>query len=68
MPCRFFDLLSHIIVTIQVEDISDKIKSVLVVLDICIEPSKIKAVREVVLVNLAEVFVASRRNELQVDL
>lgn len=68
MPRRFLNLLSHIIVTIQVEDISDEIKSVLVILDICIEPSEVEPVCKVIFVNLAEVFIASRRDELRRDL
>lgn len=68
MPCRFLNLLSHIIVTIQVKDISDEIKSVLVILDVRIEPSKVEAVGKIVFVDLAEVFIASRRDELHFDL
>ena len=68
MPCRFLDLFSHIIVTVQVKDVGDEIKSVLVILDICIEPSKVESVCEVVFVDLAEVFIASRRDELRTDL
>ena len=68
MPCRLLDLLSHIIVTVQVKYISDEIKSVLIILDISIEPSKIEAVCEIVFIDFAEVFVASRRDELYPDL
>ena len=60
MPCRFLNLFSHIIVTIQVEDISDEVKSVLIILDIRIESSQVEAVREIVFVNLAEIFISSR--------
>lgn len=68
MPCRFLNLFSHIIVTVQVKNIGDEIKSVLVILDICIKPSKVESVCEVVFVDLAEVFIASRRDELRTDL
>ena len=68
MSCRFLDLLSHVIITIQVENVSDEVKSVLIVLDICIEASKVEAVGEIVFVDFAEVFIASRRYELHVDL
>ena len=64
VPCRFLDLLSHIIVTIQVKDISDEIESVLIILDVRIEPSKVESVCEIVFVDLAEIFIASRRDEL----
>ncbi len=68
MPCRFLDLLPHIIVTVKVKDISDEVKSILIILDIRIEPSKVEAIREIVFVDLAEIFVASRRDELWGDL
>ena len=64
----FLDLLSHIIVAVQVKDVSDEIKSVLIILHIRIEPSQIEAVREVVFVDFAEVFVTTRRDELHADL
>lgn len=60
MSCRLLDLLSHVIVTVQVKDISDEVKGVLIILDIRVEPSKIEAVREIVFVDLAEIFIASR--------
>ncbi len=68
MPCRFLDLLSHIIVTVKVKDISDEVESILIILDIRIEPSKVEAIREIVFINLAEIFVTSRRDELHGDL
>ena len=68
VPCRLLNLLSHIIITIQVKDISDEVESVLVILNICIEPSEVESVCEVVFVDLAEVFIASRRDELRTDL
>lgn len=68
MPCRLLDLLSHIVIAVQVEDIGDKVKSVLIILDIRVEPSKVEAVREIVLVNFAEIFVSSGRDELHVYL
>ena len=68
MPCRFLNLFSHIIVTVQVKDIGDEIKSVLIILDICIESSKVESVCEVVFVDLAEVLIASRRDELRTNL
>ena len=67
MPCRFLDLLSHVIVTVQIKDISDEVKSVLIILDIRVEPSKVEAVCEVVFVDFAKVFIASRRDELHID-
>lgn len=68
MPCGLLDLLPHIVIAVQVEDISDKVKSVLIVLDVRIETSKVEAIREIVFVDLAEIFVASRRDELPANL
>ena len=68
VPRRFLDLLSHIIVAIQVKDISDEVKSVLIILDVRVEPSKVEAVCEVVFIDLAKVFITSGRDELHVDL
>ncbi len=68
VPCRLLDLLPHIIVAIQVKDISDEVKSVLIILDVRVEPSKVEAVCEVVFIDLAKVFIASGRDELHVDL
>ena len=65
MPRRVLDLLPHVIITVKIEDICDKIKGVLVVLDICIEAGKIEAVRQVIFIYLAEVFVPARRDKLQ---
>ena len=67
MPCRFLDLLSHVIVTVQVKDISDEVKSVLIILDIRVEPGKVEAVCEIVFVDLAKVLIATRRDELHTD-
>ena len=60
MPGRFLNLFSHIIVTIQVKDIGDEVKSVLIILDIRVESSQVEAVRKIVFVNLAEIFITSR--------
>ncbi len=64
MPCRPLNIFPHVIVTIQVENVGDQFKCVLVVMEIGIESCQIKAVREVVFIDLAKVFVASRRDEL----
>lgn len=64
MPGRLLDLVTHIIIAVEVKHVSDKIKSVLVVLNICIESRQIEPVCEVVFVDFAIVFIASRRDEL----
>lgn len=58
MPRRLLDLLPHIVVDFHIEDICDEIQRILVILHLCVETSEIESVGEVVLVNLAEVFVS----------
>jgi hypothetical protein len=59
-----FDLLAHVIVDFHVEDVGDKVEGVLVVLHFCVEAGQVEAVGEVVLVDLAEVFIAACCYEL----
>lgn len=65
MPSSLLDLLSHVIVDFHVEDIRDEVERILVVLDLGVEAGKVEAVRQVVLVYLAEVLVASGGDELK---
>ena len=67
MPGRLLNLITHIIIAVEVKNVSDEIKSVLVVLDVSIEPRQVEPVCEVVFVNFAIIFVAPRRNELLQD-
>ena len=64
MPGTLLDLLAHILVDFHVEDIGHEIQSILVVLHFRIEACEVEAVREVVLVNFAEVFIAAGGYEL----
>lgn len=59
MSCGLFDLLAHVIFAIKVEDVGDKIKGILVVLNFRIKACQVEAVGEVFFVDLAEVFVAT---------
>lgn len=59
MTSRLFNLLAHIIVAVEVEDISDEIEGILVVLNICVEASEVEAVCQVIFVDFAEVFVSA---------
>lgn len=65
MTSGFLNLLPHIVVAVKIEDICYKIESILVVLDLCIEACKVEAIREVFLVDFAEVLVPARRYELR---
>lgn len=64
MPSGLLDLLAHVIVAVEIKDVGDEIKRVLVVLDFRVETCEVEAVGEVVLVDLAEIFVAARGDEL----
>lgn len=65
MSRGLLDRLAHIILAVEVEDISDEIEGILVILDFCVEACEVEAVGEVFFVDLAEVFVAARGDELQ---
>lgn len=67
MPCRFLNCFSHLIITVQVENICDKIQCILVVLNFGVQARQVESVSKVIFVNLAEVFIASRRYELGYD-
>lgn len=60
VPGRTLNGLAHIIVAVEVEDIRHQIERILVVLDLGVEAGQVEAIRQVVLVDLAKVFVASR--------
>ncbi len=64
VPCGRFDVLSHVILAVEVEDIGHQVQSILVVLNFSVEPGEVESVRQVLLVNLAKVLVAARRDEL----
>lgn len=60
VPGRTLNGLAHIIVAVEVENIRHQIEGILVVLDLGVEAGQVKAICQVVLVDLAKVFVASR--------
>ena|SRR3569833_124762 len=61
---RLLYRLAHVIVAVEVEDIRDEVESILIVLDFRVQAGEIEAVGEVVLVDLAEILVAPRRDKL----
>ena len=65
---RLLDLFAHIVVAVQIEDVGDKVESILVVLNFCVETREIEAVGQVLLVDFAEVFVSAGRNKLRLAL
>lgn len=64
MPSRLLNLLPHIVIAVQVKDVSNEVKGILVVLNVGIESGQVEAVREVVFIDFTEILVASRRDEL----
>ena len=65
MSCALLDLLPHVVVDFHVEDIGDKIERILIVLYFRVKASKVEPICQVVLVDLAEVFISARADELQ---
>lgn len=61
------DGLAHLVVAVEVEDIGDEVERVLVVLNLGVQTSQVEAIGQVLFVNFAEVFVASRGDELIQD-
>jgi hypothetical protein len=59
MPRRLLDCFPHVVVTVKVKDIGDKVERVLVVLYLSIQAREVEAVGQVFLVDFAEVFVAA---------
>ena len=64
MPRTLLDLFSHIVVHFHVEYVRYQVQRILVVLYFRVQASQVESVREIVLIDLAEVFIPSRRDEL----
>jgi len=59
MACRLLNLLAHIIVAIEIEDVRHEVECILVVLDFRVKACQVEPIGEVFFVNLAKVFVSS---------
>lgn len=59
MPRTLLNLLPHVVIHLHVKHIGDKVQRILVILDFSIQACQIEAVCQVVLIDLAEVLVAS---------
>ena len=57
-------LLPHVVVAVEVEDVGNEIKGILIVLDFGVQPRQVEAIGEVLFVDFAEVLVAARGYEL----
>lgn len=56
---RFFNLLTHVIIAVEVKYVGDEIEGILVVLNIHVDASKVESVGKVVFIDLAIVFVST---------
>jgi hypothetical protein len=65
VACALLDLLPHVVVDFHVKDIGHQIECILVILHFCVQSSQVEAIREVILVDFAEVFIAACRYELE---
>jgi len=63
MACRLLNLLPDIVVAVKVEDIGDHVQRILVVLDFGLQAGQVEAVRQVLLVDFAEVLMAASCNK-----
>lgn len=66
MPCRLLYRLAHVIVAVEIEDVSDEVESILIIGDLGVEAREVESIRQVVLIDFAKVFVALGADELQV--
>ena len=64
MPRGLLDLLAHIVIDFHIKHIRHEIQSVLVILNFRIKASQVEAVRQIILVDFAEVLVAAGGDEL----
>jgi hypothetical protein len=65
MTGRLFDLLPQIIIGVEVEDIGHEIERILIVRDLGVQASQVEAIRQVILVDLAEILISSGRDKLE---
>jgi len=65
MPGGLLDRLPHVIFAVEVENVRDQVERVLVIMHFGVEASQIKAVRDVLFVDFAKVFIAAGGDELE---
>lgn len=66
MTSGFLDRLAHVVFAVEIEHIRDQIKGMLVVVDLRVKAGQVESICYVLLVDLAKVFIAARRYELDV--
>jgi hypothetical protein len=60
VPRRLLNLLPQVIIHIVIKDVCNQIQSILVMLNLGVQARQVEAVRQVFLIDLAEIFVAAR--------
>lgn len=64
MSRRFLNLLAQVVVCIEVENIRHEVQRILIVRYFGVQAGKVEAIGQVLLVDLTEVLISTRRNEL----
>jgi hypothetical protein len=64
VPGRLLDRLPHLIIAVEVEDVRDEVQRILVILYFRVQTSQVEPISQIVLINLAEVLIASGRDKL----
>ena len=64
MSGRLFDGFAHFVIAVEIKDIRNQVKGILIILNLGVETSKVETIRQILLVDLAEVLVAPTRYEL----
>lgn len=64
MAGRLLNLLPKVIIGIEVEDVGYQIKCILIVRDLSVQARQVESIGQVILVNLTEILVTPRRDEL----
>jgi len=59
MPGRLFNLFTHLVVAIKIENIRNQIKCILVILNFGVQASEIETIGEVIFIDFAKVLVAA---------
>lgn len=64
MASGLFDLLPHVVITVEVENVGDEVERILIILDLGVKPSEIEAIGQILLIDVAEVLIPARRDKL----
>jgi hypothetical protein len=65
MAGRFFNLLTQIIIGIEVKHVCHEVESILVIGNFRVQTSEVEPIRQVILVDFTKVLISARRDELK---